>query len=118
MRIVREQGICDILEHVKFAEFKDTEPPIEGLVDGYRHVQIESHKGIFEDGDTMTLRFAREFLTFCGVCQESDIGVLCLILSGLAGERLVLGFEERILHLGPGGGTEICILGDVWLEPA
>ena len=51
--------LCDILKHVKFAEFEDSEPHIEGLVDSDRHLlHIESHKPIVEDADSLTLRFA------------------------------------------------------------
>ena len=49
---------CDLLEHVKFAEFQDSEPHIEGFVDCDHHLlHIESHKVIVEDADPLTLRF-------------------------------------------------------------
>ena len=41
-----------------------------------------------------------------------------LILTGLAIDRFVHQLEELFFHLGLGGGTEICVLPDVWLQPA
>ena len=43
------------------------------------------------------------------------MGVLGLILTGLPVDRVVHKFEELFLHLGLGGGTEICILRNVGL---
>ena len=54
----QQKVYCDLLEHVKFAEFQDSEPHIEGLVDCDRHLlHIESHKMIVEDAQPLTLRF-------------------------------------------------------------
>ena len=44
--------------------------------------------------------------------------MLGLILTGLAVDIVIHEFEELLLHLGLGGGTEICIHCDVGLEPA
>ena len=44
--------------------------------------------------------------------------MLGLILPGLAGDRVVHEFEELFLNLRLGGGTEICVLGNVRLEQA
>ena len=44
--------------------------------------------------------------------------MLGLILTGLAIDRVIHEFEELLLHLGLGGGTDIEVLGDVGLEPA
>ena len=41
-----------------------------------------------------------------------------LILTGLSVDGVVLEFEELILYLGLGGGTDIGVLVDVVLEPA
>ena len=57
--INRNDEICDILEHFKFAKFQDIKTHIEGLVDGDSYLfQIESHQVIGEDADTMAFWFA------------------------------------------------------------
>ena len=62
MRLVvayRHKVYCDLLEHVKFAEFQDSEPHVEGLVDRERHLlKIESNEVVGEDAHPLTLRFA------------------------------------------------------------
>ena len=62
MRLVvayQHKVYCDLLEHVKFAEFQDCEHHIGGFVDCDHHLlQIESHKVIVEDADPLKLRFA------------------------------------------------------------
>ena len=104
---------------MKFAEFQDSEPHIEGLVDTDRHLlHIVSHKVIFEDANTLTLRFVRQLFTLGCVGLEADVSVLGLILTGLAVDWVIHEFEELFLHLALGGGTEIGVLRDVGLEPA
>ena len=73
---------------------------------------------IIEDANPLTLRFARKLLALSCVGTEADVGVLGLILTGLAVDRVVHEFEELLLHLGHGGGTEIGVVRDVRLDPA
>ena len=55
----RNAELSDILEYVKFDEFQDSEPNIEGLVNSDGHLlHIESHKLLVEDADPLTLWFA------------------------------------------------------------
>ena len=104
---------------MKFAEFQDSEPHLEGLVDCNRRLLKSETKAVVgEDAHTLTLRFARQLLTLYYVGQEPDISVLGLILTGLAVDRVVHEFEELLLHLGVGAVTEIGVLRDVGFDPA
>ena len=101
---------------MKFAQFQDSEPHIEGLVDSDRHLlHIEPHKLLVEDAYPLTLRFVGQLLKLCCVSKEPYVGVLGLVLAGLAVDRIIHELEELLLHLGLGGGTEICILRNVGL---
>ena len=57
-------------------------------------------------------------MKLCCVSKEPYVGVLGLVLTGLAIDRVVHELEELLLHLGLGCGTEIGVLRDVGLEPA
>ena len=86
----REKVYCDLLEHVKFAEFQDSEPHIEGFIDSDHHLlQIESHMVIVEDADPLNLRFVLQLLALCCVCQEADVMLLGVILTCLAVDRVI-----------------------------
>ena len=51
--------LCDILEHVKFAEFQDCETQIEWFVDSDCDLlEIETYEVVVEDADPLTLRFS------------------------------------------------------------
>ena len=51
--------LSDILEHMKFAEFQNSEAHIEGLVDSDCNLlEIETYEVIVEDADPLTLWFA------------------------------------------------------------
>ena len=62
MRLVvafRYKVYYNLLEQVKFAEFQESQPHIEGLVDSDRHLlHIESHKVIVEDANPLRLAYA------------------------------------------------------------
>ena len=50
---------CDIVEHVKFAEFQNSETHLEGFVDrDCDLLEIETYEVVFEDANTLKLRFA------------------------------------------------------------
>ena len=81
----RNDGLCDILEHVKFPEFQDSEPHIERFVDGDCDlVEIESHKVLVEHADPLKFWFARERLKLFRVGKESDFSGLPLLITCLA----------------------------------
>ena len=103
---------------MKFAEFQNSEPHIEGLVDGNHHtLQIESHKVIVEDPVALTMWCVRELFNLFSVGEESDIGVLGLVFTCFALDRVDHEFEELFFHLRLAGGTEIRVLRAVRLEP-
>ena len=104
---------------MKFAEFQNSETLIEWFVDCNRHLlEIETYEVVFEDANTLTLRFARQLLKLCCVGTEPCVGLLGLILAGLTIDRVLHEFEELFFDLRLGGGTEIGFLCDVGLEPA
>ena len=115
----RNVVLCARLDHMKFAEFQDSEPHIEGFVDiDCDLLEIETYDMVGQDAHTLALLFARQLFTLCCVGEEPNVSVLGLILTGASIDRVIHDFEELLLHLGLGAGTEICILRDVWLEPA